>query len=299
MRESLVRHEIVKYQRNEPFHTSNATESAANDVYVKNSHWHEELEIDYVVRGDYYHYIDGEPIHAVPGRLIVTNCESVHHILVPQDRNIIPGETHTIVLLIHNRFIEENFPEYRDFWFTNDKPQARPEIRDIMLRFSDYGRKTEHAPYEHLYMRGLLLQLLYYLFQEGTVSRTNITSIRQHEQVQTLKEILQYVEEHFREPLTQADIARKFYFTPQYFSRYFKQCTGITFIEHLTAYRTYQAKQELLHTDRRISDIALDCGFHDDRSLINAFRKRYQVTPLQYRKNHLYGGSPESGSPLS
>ena len=108
---------------------------------------------------------------------------------------ISPGETHTIVLLIHNRFIEENFPEYRDFWFTNDKPQARPEVRDIMLRFSDYGRETEHTPFEHLYMRGLLLQLLYYLFQEGTVSRTNVTSIRQHEQVQTLKEILQYVEE--------------------------------------------------------------------------------------------------------
>lgn len=284
MREPLVKHQIIGYRPNEPFYTANTNSRSGEDFYVKNSHWHEELELFYSLQSCTRHFIDGEVFVVEPGRLLVTNCESVHRIEVLDigaDSSGVCG----IVLIIHNRFLEENFPEYQDFWFTNDKPQARPEVQEIMLKFSEYASRKEHREHEHLYMRGLLLQLLYYLYQEGAIRRSDIGSIRRREQVQTLKEILQYVEEHYREPLVQAEVAKEFYFTPQYFARYFKQCTGNTFTEHLTAYRTAQARQELLRTDRRISDVARNNGFHDDRGFINAFKRIYGVTPLQYRKS--------------
>lgn len=97
--------------------------------------------------------------------------------------------------------------------------------------------------------------------------------------------ILRYIDGHYREPLSQADIAARFYFTPQYFARYFKQCTGMTFTEHLTGRRIHQARKELLQTDKLIGNIALDNGFSDERSFICAFKKIYQLTPMQYRKN--------------
>lgn len=285
MREPLVKHQIIEYRPNEPFYAANANSRSGDDFYVKNSHWHEELELLYVFHGSSRHFIDGEIFITEPGRLLVTNCESVHRIEVLDQGDSSSGQSGGVVLIVHNRFLEENFPEYQDFWFTNDKPQARPEVREIMLKFSEYAARKEHKEHEHLYMRGLLLQLLYYLYQEGAVRRSDMGSIRRREQVQTLKEILQYVEEHYREPLVQAEVAKEFYFTPQYFARYFKQCTGNTFTEHLTAYRTSQARQELLHTDRRISDVARNNGFHDDRGFINAFKRIYGVTPLQYRKS--------------
>ncbi|MBD5169787.1 MAG: AraC family transcriptional regulator [Oscillibacter sp.] len=284
MREPLIKHQIIEYRRNEPFYAANTNARSGENLYVRNSHWHEELELVYSLHGRSRHFIDGEVFLLEPGRLLVTNCESVHRIEVLEDTLADPDVSRTIVLIVHNRFLEENFPEYQDFWFTNDKPQARPEVRDIMLQFSTYAALKEHKEHEHLYMRGLLLQLLYYLYQEGAVRRSDLGSIRRREQVQTLKEILQYVEAHYREPIVQAEVAKEFYFTPQYFARYFKQCTGNTFTEHLTAYRTTQASQELLHTDHRISDVARDNGFHDDRGFINAFKRVYGVTPLQYRK---------------
>ena len=286
MREPLVKHQIIEYKRNEPFFAANAGAWSIDDTYVKNSHWHEELEIAYVLQGNYAHYIDGERVEAVPGRLIVTNCESVHRIDVKPEDMTDPDETATIVLIVHNRFIEENFPEYRDFWFTNEHTEARPEVRDIMFQFSEYAKAPEHRPNEHLYMRGLLLQLLYFLYEDGAVSRTDAASVAQREQVSQLKEILQYVETHYAEPLVQSDVAREFYFTPQYFARYFKRTTGVTFTEHLTAHRLQQATQELIRSDKLIKDIALDNGFSDDRSFINAFKKRFSVTPFQFRKEH-------------
>lgn len=284
MREPLIRHQIIEYQPNEPFYAANSMAKNANDLYVRHSHWHEELEIAYVLQGHYRHYIDGECIQAEPGRLIVTNCESIHRIDACTEAVDDPETPTTIVLVVHNRFIEENFPEYKNFRFTNRKTQTRPEVRDIMLHFSEYAKKQEHLPNEHLYMRGLLLQLLYFLYQEGTVSRNDSASVKRQEQIQPLKEILQYVEHHYREPITQAEVAKEFYFRPQYFSYYFKKCTGTTFMEHLTNYRLRQAKQELLHTHKRISDIARDNGFRDDRSFIRAFKKVCQVTPTQFKK---------------
>lgn len=249
MRVRLVKHQIIEYRPNEPFFAVNANSRSAEEVYVKNSHWHAELELAYAFGGRTRHFIDGEVFMMEPGRLLVTNCESVHRIEVLDDvdRNL----NSEIVLIVHNQFLEDNFPEYRDFWFTNDKLQARAEVREIMQKFSDYAARKDHQEYEHLYMRGLLLQLLYYLYQERAVHRTDAGGIRRREQVETLKEILQYVEDHYQEPLSQAEVAREFYFTPQYFARYFKQCTGNTFTEHLAAYRISQGRQELLHTDRR------------------------------------------------
>lgn len=283
MRERLVKHQIIAYRPNEPFFAVNANSRSAEEFYVKNSHWHAELELAYAFEGRTRHFIDGEVFVMEPGRLLVTNCESVHRVEVLEDADC--SRNSAVVLIVHNQFLEDNFPEYRDFWFTNDELQARAEVRAIMQKFSDYAARKDHQEYEHLYMRGLLLQLLYYLYQERAVHRTDAGSIRRREQVETLKEILQYVERHYQEPLSQAEVAREFYFTPPYFARYFKQCTGNTFAEHLASYRISRARQELLHTDRRISDVARNNGFHDDRSFINAFKRVYGVTPRQYRKN--------------
>ena len=284
MRETLPRHQIIEYQRNEPFYAANARQKDADYIYIKNSHWHEELELAYCLQGNAVHYIDGEQVEAKPGRLIVTNCESVHRIDAKVGSVLEPDAPASIVLIIHNRFIEENFPEYRDFWFVNRDEEAPPEVRDIMLSFSRYAERKEHRPNEHLFMRGLLLQLLYFLYESGTVSRTDSASAARHEHVRVLKEILEYVEDHYAEPLAQADVAQEFYFSPQYFARYFKRCTGVTFTQHLTSYRLQQAKKDLLHTGKLVKDIALDNGFTDERSLINAFKRHYGVTPLQFRK---------------
>ena len=40
MVEPLVMHQIIEYRKDEPFYVDNITGTAANDLYVKNSHVH-------------------------------------------------------------------------------------------------------------------------------------------------------------------------------------------------------------------------------------------------------------------
>lgn len=60
MRERLVKHQIIEYRPNEPFFAVNANSRSAEEFYVKNSHWHAELELAYAFGGRTRHFIDDE-----------------------------------------------------------------------------------------------------------------------------------------------------------------------------------------------------------------------------------------------
>lgn len=280
MKNSVFRHQAIEYPPGQPFWAGIATEAAADYIYVKSSHWHEDLEIAYVKSGHSYHYIDGQRIEATPGSLIVTNCESIHHIQAcPRDGF---GAACTVVLLVNRRYLEGVFPDLQRFRFTNASLAAGVEADRIMTKFAEYSKGENPAPHEMLFMQSQLLQLIANLLEHRAVKRE--PGARKTTQVDNFKEILQYVGDHCREPITQAQVAKLFFFTPQYFSRLFKRCTGRTFREHLTAVRLEQARNDLLYSDRLVKEIAKENGFADDKSFISAFKKVYAVTPLQYRK---------------
>ena len=284
MQEAVAKHEEVVYSKYELVRVVNhdRESSIAGKLAILN-HWHEELEITYNINGRGLYYIDGCWIQGETGRLIVINSESVHRI--EPDFSSMGDGIHAVTVLLHPKFLEENFPKYKEFLFANDKRQTRTEIQDIMMKLSECGLREEIRPHEYpFYVKGLLLQLLYYMQEEGMIRRDEAFSTEQCASIANLKKILSYVEEHYSEPIFQADVAERFHFTQQYFSRYFKKNTGITFTEYVMRYRIQQARKSLVESDKRILDIALENGFTDERRFITTFKKFYQETPFQYRK---------------
>lgn len=291
----IAKHQLFEYQENEPFLVRNimlsskerkgfAENEFAMECYVELNHWHEELELAYIVNSRSFHYIDGVCVEGIPGRLIVTNSESTHNII--QDTAATSKEgLGAVVILIDAKFLEEHFPEYQSIYFINEKTQARPEIRDIIMKLSEYANRTERMSHDVLYAKGLILQLLYYMCEEGTVKRDEF-GVNFKKNMERLKEVLTYLEEHYAESISQNQVAQKFYFNAEYFSRYFKRCMGMTFTEYLVRYRLQKARRELVESDKRVIDIAMEHGFSDDRRFINAFKKYYETTPLQYRKQN-------------
>lgn len=284
MSEPLVKHEIFKYHDNTPFLIYNI---CANRYTKQNllNHWHSEMEITYILSGNNRHYIDGQCVHAEPGRLIVTNSESIHNIVEGDE---LPDNTHIAVMLIlSERFLQSEFPEFKSVYFTNIKAQCRPEIKKIMLELSQYAEYVNAGAekgYLYFKIKGLILELLYYMSEEGISSKEKLFDINYLKNIERLKGVLSFVENHYRESVHQADVAERFYFTKEYFARYFKKSTGMTFMKYVTYYRVQKAQKELVSTEKSVLQIALDNGFSDDRGLINAFKDVYQTTPLQYRK---------------
>ncbi len=95
-------------------------------------------------------------------------------------------------------------------------------------------------------------------------------------------------------PITLRSAASACHLSEAYFSRRFKQVFGNTFSEYLRAYRLRLAAQRLLSSGERINEIAYQTGFASPAHLADQFRKRFGVSPREYRASARKGQTHES-----
>ena len=79
-------------------------------------------------------------------------------------------------------------------------------------------------------------------------------------------------------------MARAVGFSPNYLSRKFRAAAGIGLHEYIVFVRLQHAAQELVSTSDSITTIALRCGFSDSNYFKDSFKKKYGITPRNYRK---------------
>lgn len=95
---------------------------------------------------------------------------------------------------------------------------------------------------------------------------------------------LQYIKEHYNEELSLEKVASVVFLNPAYFSQLFKQKVGLGYKEYVTSLRLEQAKQLLLNPKLKVGEIAEYLGYQDIRHFAQMFRKKYHVTPNEYRQ---------------
>lgn len=93
-----------------------------------------------------------------------------------------------------------------------------------------------------------------------------------------------FISERYADDISMAEIAAAAGYSPNYLSKKFRQAAGIGVHEYLVFTRLQRAALELVSTDHSVTDIALRCGFSDGNYFKDAFKKKYGVTPREYRK---------------
>ncbi len=247
-------------------------------------HWHDELEICYIRKGLSEHRIDGKTFIGKPGDLIVTTPGSIHSITVKDTGEPQKG-IRAIVVFLHRQFLEQIFPDYRSYYFTNENSTAPRAVEKLMLQLVRYRDRREQ-PFVNYLVAGDLLQLVYYIVQTGIRKTQEDFSEPKGVRINRIRDILIYIDQHYDSPLREDELANRFYVSKYYFSRFFKQYTGKTFTAYLKQLRLDKARQKLLSTDDSVLDICLQCGFTDLSRFTSAFKQAYGLTPLQYRKKN-------------
>ena len=113
--------------------------------------------------------------------------------------------------------------------------------------------------------------------------------------VASIHQAIQYIEEHLREELTIQEIAQQAALSPFYFQKGFAMLCGITVGDYIRQRRLSAAGLEVLTTDRKIIDIALEFGYDSPDSFTKAFVRFHGLTPAALRKS---GGAVRSFAPL-
>ncbi len=165
-----------------------------------------------------------------------------------------------------------------------DPETVRRRISALLERcFGCYdGRDGEEA----LLLEASALELLYVLKTQCLVpEKLSLSGSRRDEKSVTMQ-ILGFLHQHYAEPVSLSDLARITWFSEAYLSRYIRKQFGETFTSLLMGIRLDHAVERVAGSSDKLILIALENGFSNTVAFNREFRKRYGMTPSEYRRTN-------------
>ncbi|GLX65776.1 response regulator transcription factor [Paenibacillus glycanilyticus] len=102
-----------------------------------------------------------------------------------------------------------------------------------------------------------------------------------------MKRLLDYIHEHYAEPLNLTEMAKHFHFNPSYLSSYFSTHHNEGFVDYLHRVRLTKASELLRAGEASISEISGMVGYSDHSYFCKVFKKHTGLSPSRYRQQTL------------
>ncbi|MEK4509224.1 response regulator [Paenibacillus anaericanus] len=100
---------------------------------------------------------------------------------------------------------------------------------------------------------------------------------------EVITKVHRYIEEHISTDISLNALADYVGLNPSYFSRLYKQITGVGLSKYVNDYRNLMAKEMLLNTSMKVNEIAAALGYNSALAFIRFFKKQNEMTPQEYR----------------
>ncbi len=99
-----------------------------------------------------------------------------------------------------------------------------------------------------------------------------------------IEKIKRFTERNCYKKIGLKEAADVLYMSPKYFSRVFKQQTGMSYSQYKLRIKADKAKELLAETGFNVNQIANKLGYENSESFIRQFKKITKTTPTEYRK---------------
>lgn len=245
-------------------------------------HWQEEVELLRVERGGLNLSVDGTQQQLYPGDIAFVNPGQMHQMKGMTRDTMYYAYVFPMKALL---FEQEDLAQVKILRPLLENQMGFPTvlrgalaggIRDRVDAVIAWNRNRP-VGYEILTKAGLL-EMICILGQQDC-----FIEYHANRQNDVCKEILLYIQNHYREKISIPEIARAVGISENYFSSFFARHLMKSFAGYLMEYRINQSCILLETTELSVTDIALECGFSTPSYYIQSFRKLKKMTPYRYK----------------
>lgn len=251
-------------------------------------HWHEEMEIIYVISGTGVATVNYITYELHIGDILIIRPNDIHSL---SQHNNDSWEYFNILFkltLLEDKLSNNSYFNYYKPLIDHTKKlptiiksntplsdKLAPNIKDLII-----NRKSNITDNE-LLIKAKLFTIMYYLQDYLAQDKKSISTESSDSK---LKEILLYISKNYSSLISIDKIAKECCYSKSYFMKFFKKQTGYSFIHYLNNYRLEIATKLLSDNTDTITNIAISVGFENVPYFVRSFKQRYNMSPREFRK---------------
>lgn len=254
-------------------------------------HWHPEMELTMIAKGNADYFIDFQDHHVSEGDFICIQPGLLHAAKVTGKGalrsdsfvfhlSLLGSSSADLCSLKYFTPITEGSLKLPHVFATDDP--LYPELKKYFEFLTECCSKK--APGYELEVKSLLFHLFRIMISSPNAGHTSSDTTHS----ERLKSVFHYLSVHYAEDITVEDAARICHITPSHFMHYFKEKSGTTFNRYLNQYRLNQSAM-LLTQGVPVTEAAFSCGFNNLPYFYKRFREYYHMTPKEFQEHTLQG----------
>lgn len=168
-------------------------------------------------------------------------------------------------------------PDHKELFRGTERILQIPVSRQTLDELIELrGRQSYYAC---LKLKQLLYALLVDLYQQLSESNDPVPTFSDH-----VKDTVSYIHSHLSAQLTVEELAQRRKISHTTLNKYFRRELGMSVGQYIDDRLLAEARSQLCHSSRKVSEISTGLGFSDPFYFSNKFKARTGYTPLQYRK---------------
>lgn len=230
-------------------------------------HFHKNYELIYVLEGEVELTLNGE-------KTIV--CQEEFALILPNDFHAYHTANSSMVWIgvFSADFVQEFDKQIENKCANTAVFRCELGIRNFLLHYLIKEETPDIL---------LLKSALYSACREFL---NHVTLFNSNKENNFIYDVISYVSEHFKDELSLKSIAEVFGYEYHYLSRQFHKQFRMNFREFLNIYRIEYAREQLLHTEKSVTEIAHSCGFQTMRTFNRVFMQQTGSTPSEFQQKH-------------
>ena len=256
-----------------PVQLARNSHTACGEIFA--SHWHEHIEMHYILRGSAVFHIDRELYEVKAGDLIIANRNELH----AGYSTAVPYEALLLVF---------------------DPSDISPELGEKHLRLQSLVREDaavwqrmtaifdawdEQGLGYRALCRARVTELLVYLCRHYAVDRVAPKEmVKRRRDLERLQPALDYIEQNYAERISVMQLAQLLCLSPDRLGHLFRDGVGQAPLQYINEIRLRKAMNLLKTKEYTVTEVAQAVGFFDYNHFGRLFRRRYGCTPHQVRQ---------------